>query len=252
MKLTSILVIQYRAAPEAATFEQNVYRRAAGDALTIDFVDIFDDLKPWDVPEKILQGYDGVILGGSGELFFDGGKVADSEARRTTAMVLKRSSPLVEYLFQKHIPALGVCFGHQVIAAWSGGEVVHHEPHAKTGTFGVRRHDGHEEHALLRGLPDQWLTQYGHKDTVASLPRGATVVASGEQCPHAMLSYGECIHTTQFHPELDADDIRVRLAAYPEYLPEGKDVSDILQPSPHADQILKNFFLFVKRSASAK
>ena len=99
--------------------------------------------------------------------------------------------PLEQFIrdsFAAHVPMVGVCFGHQIIAQAMGGRVERHDGGWAIGatdyTFG-----------------DQKLTLNAwHRDQVTQVPQGARVVATNDFCTNAALLYDHAF-TVQAHPE---------------------------------------------------
>jgi GMP synthase-like glutamine amidotransferase len=82
--------------------------------------------------------------------------------------------------FAAHVPMVGVCFGHQIIAQAMGGWAV-----------GATEYDFGDHKLTLNA----W-----HRDQVTSVPEGARVVASNDFCTNAALLYDNAF-TVQAHPE---------------------------------------------------
>jgi anthranilate synthase component 2 len=99
------------------------------------------------------------------------------------------------------IPILGVCLGHQAIAAALGGVVVRaSEPrHGRTSPI------VHEGSALLAGLPSPLAACRYHSLAIdeSSLPADVMVTAraSDDGCPMALESPERRLFGLQFHPE---------------------------------------------------
>lgn len=240
--MRSVLVLQFRKNPETRASEEAAIRRAA-ENLTIDFSfrDALDESTSWSDPETILGHQDALVLGGSGDLDFDGGRNAADEVPMLSRALLERMRPFLEYVFQHDIPTLGICYGHQLIGAFRGAAVTNDTKQSKMGSHAVRLLVDTHDHFLFENLPNEFFAQYGHKDSLDRIPEGATLLMEGEQCKISALRYGKNIFTTQFHPEMRAEDIAERLKHSPGYLPEGVLLEDIVKPSPHAETILKNF-----------
>ncbi len=98
------------------------------------------------------------------------------------------------------VPVLGVCLGHQCIAAAFGGRVVR-APRPRHGKTSEVRHDGR---GVLRGLPDPLRAARYHSLAVeeAGLPEGLEVTARSEDGVVMGLRHREFpVEGVQFHPE---------------------------------------------------
>ena len=99
------------------------------------------------------------------------------------------------------IPQIGICFGHQIIAQALGGRVVKSE---KGWGLGVNHYTINQTRPWMNGsISSPVAVNAVHQDQVIELPEGASLLASSEFCPYAMLAYGETIFTVQPHPEFD-------------------------------------------------
>ncbi len=241
--MATILVIQFRKNPVLVESERgSICRETKPLGLDVRFASALDESLSWDNPARMLTGVAGVILGGSGEYDFDGGRTECDEARAMSQVFLKRLSPFVTFLFDHTVPTLGICYGHQLIGAHQGVSVVHDATQSKVGTHEVLLLSTSAEDALFEGIPERFAAQYGHKDALSAIPDGAVLLAhANEHCRVSALRYGKHIYTVQFHPEMTAEDVALRLENSPGYLPEGVAVADVVQTSPHASRILRNF-----------
>ncbi len=92
---------------------------------------------------------------------------------------------------------VGICFGHQLIAHFFGGET---SP-APGWAVGVH------ESRILTDAPwlDPRLSRFrllsSHKDQVTRLPDGAELIATNEFCPIAGFTWGDGVLAFQGHPE---------------------------------------------------
>ena len=98
---------------------------------------------------------------------------------------------LIRDAYGAHVPMVGICFGHQIIAQAMGGKV---EKFAGGWSTGATRYDFEGETMTLNA----W-----HQDQVVTRPKGATVIASNDFCENAALLYDDRIFTLQAHPEYD-------------------------------------------------
>ncbi len=101
--------------------------------------------------------------------------------------------PLEEFIrkaYDAHVPMVGICFGHQIIAQALGGKV---EKYSHGWAIGRHEYDFDD----LGTVPlNAW-----HQDQVVSVPEAARVVARNEFCDNAALIYGDRAFTVQPHPE---------------------------------------------------
>lgn len=102
------------------------------------------------------------------------------------------------------IPVLGICYGHQVLAATLGGTV------SNTGTseFGAASltvlDDGS---TLFAGLPEDQQVWMSHNDAVSAAPDGFVVTASTPDAPVAAMEHPDAgFYGVQFHPEVAHTD----------------------------------------------
>jgi len=101
-------------------------------------------------------------------------------------------APLEQFIrdsFAAHVPMVGVCFGHQIIAQAMGGKV---ERHAGGWAVGATDYDFGGQTMTLNA----W-----HRDQVTKAPAGAKVIASNDFCTNAALLYDDRALTVQAHPE---------------------------------------------------
>ncbi len=242
-----ILLIQFRHNPVHSELETSSIVRELGPAVATYRVSALDDSIDWNDPKSLLESYDGLILGGSGDFDFDGGRDVSDVAKVQSYTLLERLRPLFNYVFSVDFPTLGICFGHQMVGAYSGA-VVRHDPLQKKSRSHKVFVVAAEVPALLSGMPDTFYAHYGHKDSLDQVPAGATLlVQGGAECRVSALRYLENIYTTQFHPELTVDDMYKRLELLPGYLPEGVDVSAVFSDATESNRILRNFSELVMR-----
>ncbi len=251
--MVKILGIQFRIKEKSISHEQETIIRELGSEVQIDFVSALDTSIDWHFPEVVLEGYSGVVLGGSGDLDFDGGRPSDDEARRLSYEILGRLRPLFEYIFEHDIPTLGICYGHQILGAFAGAQVHSDAAQKKTRSHEVRLLVDTNNYFLFSDLPNSFYAHYGHKDVLDRVPEGAVLLMNGgDQCRVSALQYKNNIYTTQFHPELTYRDMVERIKNSPGYLPEGVAVDEIFKDDPHSNKILKNFGRFVCEHANTR
>lgn len=95
----------------------------------------------------------------------------------------------IRVAYGAHVPLVGICFGHQIVAQAMGGKV---ERYAGGWAVGAQDYDFGGETLTLNA----W-----HRDQVVEKPANATVVAGNEFCANAALLYDNRAFTVQAHPE---------------------------------------------------
>lgn len=232
------------------TAEQKIFARMFNESdVTLTFYNSLSDV----VTKDHLAHAHGVILAGSGDFDFDGGRSDNDEGRKTSYRLAWKMRDVVDHLFEQNVPTLGICFGHQIIGHLRGVSVVHDTNQAKVGSHEVMLSvDDGEVDVMIKGLPKNFVVQYGHKDSLAALPRGARVLAHNGRCNYSFLKYTDTMYTTQFHPELNEADVEERLRLTPSYLPQDGVLHEMVQPSPYNDVITSNFMELVQRYKTQK
>jgi GMP synthase (glutamine-hydrolysing) len=103
------------------------------------------------------------------------------------------------------IPALGICFGHQLLADTLGGTVEDMGEY-ELGYRTVERTDAGREDPVHGGLDDEFFVFTTHSDAVTELPPGATRTAENDYGIHGFRD-GH-VFGMQSHPEYDLDTAR--------------------------------------------
>lgn len=119
----------------------------------------------------------------------------------------------------RHVPMVGVCFGHQLIAQALGGTVRKSEK-----GWGIGRHVYQvlPENGVVEG--DTVAIACSHQDQVIEPPNDALTILSSEFTPHAGLLYANgATLTVQPHPEFDVEFAQVCCE-----LRDGKVPEDVL------------------------
>ena len=97
------------------------------------------------------------------------------------------------------LPALGVCYGHQLLADVLGGRV------EDMGEYeiGYRTVEQDGQNRLLNGIDQEMVVFTTHSDRVLRAPPGATVFAKNDYGIHGFRK--DRVFAVQFHPEYDMD-----------------------------------------------
>ncbi len=240
--MKKLLIIQFRTNAKTLADEQAAFMKVLNTlTVTVSFKNAFLDNLDWNFPKEILGDACGVILGGSGEFDFDGGRELSDEKKIASHSLVTSMQPFLKHLETCDFPTLAICFGHQIIAQSLGVQVVNDKSQAKVGSHTVALTDVAQTDKLFEGLPDTFIAQYGHKDSLSMLPPGATLLAQGRQCLYSAIRLGRNRYSVQFHPELNAKDVQQKFLSHPDYLPEGAVPEELIQESPYATRLLINF-----------
>lgn len=95
-------------------------------------------------------------------------------------------------------PLIGICFGHQIIAAALGGKV---ENSDKGWGIGIHNYQLINKPYWLKIEGDTLKLNAMHQDQVTEKPPSATLIATSDFCPNAGLLYGDTTFSLQGHPE---------------------------------------------------
>jgi len=145
---------------------------------------VYCELVPYDAPwEKIAplnpKGF--ILSGGPASAYEPGAPLA------------------LPYVFESHLPVLGICYGMQVLTKQLGGKV---SPGAKYEYGHAMLHLSNADSLLLADLPDSSPVWMSHADQIEEVPPGFTAIAYTENSPIAIMGNNKRIFGLQFHPEV--------------------------------------------------
>lgn len=154
-----------------------------------------------------LDDYSGVILGGGP---FNS---SDAEKPEVQVRVEAEISALLDQIVDRDFPFLGACYGIGTLGTHQGALVdrTYSEP---VGPTWIRLTDDGRADRLFGVLPGRFEALLGHKEAIRKLPAHAVNLAFSETCPVQAFRVGSNVYATQFHPELDADGVDVRVDVY--------------------------------------
>jgi GMP synthase (glutamine-hydrolysing) len=165
-----------------------------------------------------LEDYDGITMTGSALNIYNGGEP------------VTRQIDLAKAVFAAGVPFFGSCWGLQVAVTAAGGEV-RANPRGREFGFGRRilLSDAGRKHRLFQGKPPVFEAPTIHRDEIATLPAGATVLASNEfGIQAAAFNHGRgTFWGVQYHPEYDYVDIAAAAERYGETLVNEGMFSDV-------------------------
>jgi len=145
---------------------------------------VYCEVLPYDTPwEKIAPlNPRGFILSGGPASVYDPG------------------APLpLPYIYETHVPVMGICYGMLAIAHQLGGRVDRGARHEYGHTI---LHLSDEDCPLFAGLPSSLPVWMSHGDQITEMPSGFKALAYSENSPYAVVGNGGSIYGLQFHPEV--------------------------------------------------
>jgi GMP synthase (glutamine-hydrolysing) len=145
---------------------------------------VYCALMPWDTPwEKIAELHPKGFI-------FSGGPSSVYEENAPSAPA---------YIYESHLPILGICYGMQVITNQLGGKV----------NKGSKKEYGHailhvsdSYSPLFADLPSTTSVWMSHGDKIDEMPLGFRALAYTENSPIAVMGNDKGIFGLQFHPEV--------------------------------------------------
>ncbi|MEX0939333.1 MAG: type 1 glutamine amidotransferase [Pirellulales bacterium] len=183
-----------------------------------------------------LRRVDVVLLGGSGDYSATG-----------QGSWLDRTLDSLRELERTAKPTFASCWGFQAMARALGGEVAHDLPRAELGTIELFLTDEGLADPVFAPLGRTFRGQAGHEDHVVRIPPGAVLLASSAAVQNqAYRLLGKPIYCTQFHPELNRNDLLGRLRAYPRYVERIAGISfeefgERCEDTPQTEALLRRF-----------
>jgi GMP synthase (glutamine-hydrolysing) len=116
------------------------------------------------------------------------------------ASVYERGAPLAPaYIYESHLPVLGICYGMQAIAKQLGGKVI---PGKKREYGHAILHLGEVDSPLFADVASPTPVWMSHGDKIEEVPHGFTALAHTENSPVAVMGNEDGIFGLQFHPEV--------------------------------------------------
>ena len=209
-------------------FEHWIARESRVALSDFDTLEVFSNEFP-----ASLKAYAGVIITGSPAFVTD---------REDWSVV---TESLVSAALEQEIPTLGICYGHQLLAQCRGGVVDFHPDGREIGSVEISLTNAARNDALFSAMPETFVAQVSHLQSVARLPGDAVLLAGNDFEPNHAFRIGSCAWGIQFHPEFSADVV----AAYirerrREIKNEGLCAEELLQQvrdTPQASKILPRF-----------
>ena len=155
-------------------------------------------------PQKI-RSYDALMVGGSGD--YD---VSKQNLPQFSALL-----DLLNEIIAIGHPTFTSCFGFHLLVKALGGEIIDDRDKMEVGTYELTLTQSGCRDELFGCLPNRFLAQLGHKESVKRLPNSCINLASSENSPFQAIRISEKpIWASQFHPELSVEENLVRFHRY--------------------------------------
>lgn len=200
------LLLASRAEDEAAEDEYCAYLRYAGLAPD-ELHRIRMEAAP--LPDLELGDYSGVIVGGSPFTS------SDPPGQKSAAQhrVERELAALLDRIVAEDFPFLGACYGVGTLGLHQGA-VIDRTYGEGLGAVTISLTQEGMEDPVLKGMPGQFTAFTGHKEACTVLPAHAVLLAGSAACPVQMFRIRSNLYATQFHPELDAEGLAMRIEIY--------------------------------------
>ena len=192
-----------------------------------------------------------VLYPASGDVLPEPSTLAGAILTGSTSMVTDReawSEYTAGWILQamdQHVPLLGICYGHQLMAHALGGVVDYHPAGREIGQLPIQLHEGAKNDPLLSDLPLSFMANLTHEQSVLQPPTQAAVLASSEHDAHQILRYSPHALSLQFHPEFSTEVMSYFLSRREAlFSTEGYDIPAMcaaLAATPVARKILHDF-----------
>ena len=103
--------------------------------------------------------------------------------------LVEEKSAIRRFVVDMRRPYLGICLGHQLLAAAIGGKV-ELAKRAEVGVMPISMTSSGRTDSFFRGLPDPLTVLQWHSAEVSSLPGNTEILASAEACRIQAFRYG--------------------------------------------------------------
>jgi len=194
------------------------------------------DLLAEGLDEARARAFDLLLLGGSG----------DYSAAAEGAW-LERALDTLRRVHASGTPVFASCWGFQALSRAMGGRVLRDPARAEVGTLELTLTGAGALDPVFAPLGRTFEAQMGHEDVVVELPPRATLLASSAKVENQAFRFDDApVYCTQFHPELRASDVVLRLRAYPRYVERlagdpARPLTESLRETPQTEGILARF-----------
>jgi GMP synthase-like glutamine amidotransferase len=152
-----------------------------------------------DALPETLDGFDGLVVLGGPQSAMD-----DAAASPGLAGVRE----LLRQALAADLPTLAICLGAQLLAEVGGGKVRPGVDGPEVGATLVAKRDAADADPVFGPLPLSPDVIQWHRDEIAELPTGATLLAGNPFYAHQAFRVGRHVYGLQFHIETTPEIVR--------------------------------------------
>jgi len=198
-----------------------------------------DILNVFDTPAfsaEVLQGYHGLLVGGSSEA-----SVLEPELYPFVPF----AEQLLRHCIDSAFPVFCSCFGHQLAVTALAGEVIRDQNEFEMGSLPIQLTQAAQDDPLFHDTPDGFYAVSVHRERALTTPEGCELLAYTAPCIHSFRVKGKPFWTTQFHPEVSKQILIERLAIFKhKYCDNEQHYQQIIaaaQQTPESHALLRKF-----------
>lgn len=153
------------------------------------------------------EQYDGFVIGGSPF------NVTDADPSETQRDVERDLERIATRALAGETTALFTCYGIGVVTRMLGGQVTLDHPESVQAARIRLTAEGSAD-PLFGPSGPEFTVFTAHKESAATPPPDAVLLATDDACPVQAFRVGEHLYATQFHPEASPQDFADRMAVY--------------------------------------
>ncbi|XOV80269.1 MAG: gamma-glutamyl-gamma-aminobutyrate hydrolase family protein [Aestuariibacter sp.] len=203
MKPPKILLLQIREKAQVRAEEYASFCEFSGlKPAQLDILNVFDTPQ---FDNTVLQGYDGLFVGGASEA---------SVLEPHNYPFLPSCVALLKHCIAIGFPTFASCFGFQLAVQALDGEIVRDDKDFEIGTLPISLTVEAQDDALMATLPNPFFAVSVHRERATQFPENTIALAYTDACPHAFKVVNKPFWAFQFHPEVDKRILMERLSVY--------------------------------------
>jgi GMP synthase (glutamine-hydrolysing) len=230
-----IALVQFRLNQDMALHEQKCILRDL--QIPMNQLTAFDAINH-DFNSFELVDFDGFIFGGSGD-------ISVSSDNDIIIRVKNHTNNLIKKIIISDTPSLFICLGYHLLSDYLAEPVKKIYNQSESGTTKVELTPAGLSDPIFQGLTKQIIVQQAHNDSIEFLPKNASLLAENQKCPIQAFKIKNNVYAMQFHPELQKEDMLIRLKNYSNKYPSDKS---IFQESKETVKIMQNFKQIIEKN----